>query len=140
LYLPPLRARAEDILTLAESFVEKYNSILGTTVTGISSRAREALARYSWPGNIRELENSIERAANYVWEGEIKLENLPSHITQQEKLVGEQSSYKMVLNDVNKEIILDALKKTKGNKSAAARILKISRSAFYEKLEKYGIT
>ncbi len=139
LYLPPLRVRSEDILPLAETFIEKYNAILGTKVSGMSKRVREALQQYAWPGNIRELENAVERAANYVWEGEIDLEHLPIHILNSEKDIDEPSSYKMALNDVNKEIIQEALRKAKGNKSAAARILKISRSAFYEKLAKYGI-
>jgi transcriptional regulator with PAS, ATPase and Fis domain len=139
LYLPPLRVRAEDILPLAETFIEKYNDILGTSVSGMSNQAKEALQEYRWPGNIRELENAIERAANYVWEGEMEIEHLPQHILHAEKTTQEQSSYQMAINDVNKEIILDALRKTKGNRSAAARMLKISRSAFYEKLSKYDI-
>ncbi|PKM76505.1 MAG: sigma-54-dependent Fis family transcriptional regulator [Firmicutes bacterium HGW-Firmicutes-15] len=140
LYLPPLRVRAEDVLPLAETFIEKYNDILGTSVSNMSNRAKEALQQYRWPGNIRELENAIERAANYVWEGEMDIDHLPPHILHAEKTNHEQSSYQIVLNDVNKEIILDALRKTKGNRSAAAKILKISRSALYEKLSKYGIS
>lgn len=139
LHLPPLRSRPEDILPLAETFIDKYNAILGTMISGMSNRVREVLQHYSWPGNIRELENAIERGANYVWEGEIDIDHLPGHLLNSDKGVAEPTSYKMALNDVNKEIIQDALQKSKGNKSAAARILKISRSAFYEKLAKYGI-
>ncbi|KUG03437.1 hypothetical protein ASZ90_019225 [hydrocarbon metagenome] len=139
LCLPPLRIRSEDILPLAESFIDKYNAILGTMVSGMSKQAREALQNYSWPGNIRELENAIERAANYVWQGEIDLEHLPAHILKSEKKPNEPSSYKMAIHDVNKEIIQEALRSAKGNKSEAARILKISRSALYEKLAKYGL-
>ncbi len=139
LYLPPLRVRSEDILPLAEYFIEKYNAILGTMVSGMSNKVREVLQQYVWPGNIRELENAIERAANYVWEGEIDIEHLPIHILNVEKDIEKPLSYQMALNDINKEIIMDALRKAKGNKSAAARILKISRSAFYDKLAKYGI-
>jgi Transcriptional regulator containing PAS, AAA-type ATPase, and DNA-binding domains len=136
--LPPLRTRSEDILPLAELFVEKYNEILGSNIVGISKAAQEALERHSWPGNIRELENAIERAANYAWEGEIELDHLPGHILHGPDLA-QQSSYRTVLNDVDKDIIMDALHKTDGNKSAAARLLKISRSALYEKLAKYDI-
>jgi len=139
-YLPSLRNRSEDIVPLAYSFIKKYNQILGANVKGISKQAKEALERYSWPGNIRELENAIERAANYVWDGEIRIEDLPTQIVQLEQEPLEPSSYRSTLSDVDKEIIEEALKKTNGNKSAAARILKISRSAFYDKLAKYGIT
>jgi DNA-binding NtrC family response regulator len=97
------------------------------------------LQHYSWAGNIRELENAIERAANYVWEGEIELEHLPGHILQVKDELKTNSSYRAVLDDMDREIIIDTLRKTEGNKSAAARMLNISRSAFYEKLAKYGI-
>jgi len=139
--LPSLRARPEDIIPLAEAFIQKYNAILGTQVTGITSKAQEALKQYSWPGNIRELENAIERAANYVWEGDIDIEHLPKHILLQSgKASAEKSTYKDMLKEVDKEIILETLQKTNGNKSAAARMLKLSRSAFYEKLIKYGLS
>lgn len=83
LRLPPLRERAGDIPRLIEYFVKKYNKILGTHVIGISNEAQEALINYTWPGNIRELENVIERAANYVWEGIIELDYLPNNIKEQ---------------------------------------------------------
>lgn len=141
-YLPSLKDRSEDILTLAESFIKKYNRILGSNVISINQQAKNALEGYSWPGNIRELENAIERAANYVWEGEIGIEDLPNQIFQLEQEPREPlepSSYRNALRDVDKEILIEALKKTNGNKSSAARLLKISRSALYEKLAKYGL-
>lgn len=138
-YLPPLRTRHEDIILLAQIFIEKYNSILNTRVRGISKEAQDVLQHYSWAGNIRELENAIERAANYVWEGEIELEHLPAHILEVKDELKTTSSYRAVLDDMDREIIIDTLRKTEGNKSAAARMLNISRSAFYEKLSKYGI-
>ncbi len=138
-YLPSLRDRSEDILPLAEVFIEKYNHILGTNVIGIDQSAVDALVNHSWPGNIRELENAIERAANYVWEGEITAEHLPAQLFQSGH-VFEPSSYRAVLSDVDKEMLLEALKKANGNKSAAARLLKMSRSAFYEKLAKYNLS
>lgn len=139
LHLPPLRARSEDILSLAEGFIEKYNAILGTRVRGITKRAKEVLQQYAWPGNIRELENAMERAANFVWEGEIDIEHLPININNSKGDANDLSSYQVAIDEVNKEIIQEALSKARGNKSAAARMLKISRSSFYEKLAKYGI-
>jgi transcriptional regulator with PAS, ATPase and Fis domain len=147
-HLPPLRERAEDTIALAESFIEKYNRILGTRVTGIDARAREALQAYAWPGNIRELENAIERAANYVRAGEIGPENLPSQIAAPATAPGASrttedessyASYRRSLFDFEKDKLLDVLEKTNGNKSAAARMLRLSRSAFYDKLAKYGL-
>ncbi len=150
-HLPPLRERPEDVIPLAESFIKKYNQILGSRVTGIQKSAKEALQKYNWPGNIRELENAMERAANYVWEGDVDIENLPIQIrsgdgslpTQplkaQEAMPIPASSYQDKLMDVEKHLLLDALEKCHGNRSAAARMLNLSRSAFYDRLTKYGI-
>lgn len=139
-HLPPLRERSEDIIPLAESFVEKYNRILGSRITGINEQAKKALQHYSWPGNIRELENVMERAANYVWEGEIGIENLPEQLLKFEsKPLAAYSSYRSSLIDFEKEMLLDVLKKTNGNKSAAARLMNLSRSAFYDRLAKYNL-
>jgi len=134
-----LRERAEDIIPLAEAFIEKYNEILGSQVTGIDEAAKNALQAYSWPGNIRELENAIERAANYVWEGEIGLDHLPAQIVQLEESPPLVSSYRNSVNEFEKEVLLDALARAKGNKSAAARLLNLSRSAFYDRLAKYNL-
>ena len=150
-HLPPLRDRPEDIIPLAQSFIEKYNQILGSRVTGIQKSAREALQNYSWPGNIRELENAMERAANYVWEGEVDLDNLPAQIRlgdegisvqpikAAEPVAAPQASYHDKLMDVEKNMLMDVLEKCNGNRSAAARMLNLSRSAFYDRLTKYGI-
>jgi PAS domain S-box-containing protein len=141
-HLPPLRERSEDTIALAESFIEKYNRILGARVTGISERAKEALRAHPWPGNIRELENAVERAANYVWEGEIGPENLPAQILGSSRPAEAEADgveYRRSLLDFEKDKLLDILKKANGNKSAAARMLRMSRSAFYGKLAKYGL-
>jgi PAS domain S-box-containing protein len=139
-HLPPLRDRSEDIIGLAESFIDKYNNILGSKVTGINEQAKKALQEYTWPGNIRELENAIERAANFVWEGEVGIENLPGQIIQLEhEPSASYSSYRSSLVDFEKEMLLDVLKKTNGNRSAAARLLNLSRSAFYDRLAKYDL-
>ncbi|GAB1476658.1 hypothetical protein MASR2M70_14940 [Bacillota bacterium] len=139
-HLPPLRERPEDIIPLAMSFINKYNPILGSRVSGIQESAGLALQQYNWPGNIRELENAIERAANYVWEGEIGIDNLPSQIRKNPVTVQNQShSYQGAMMETERGLLLKALEKTGGNKSAAARLLNISRSAFYERLAKFDI-
>ena len=137
--LPALRERKEDILPLAYSFIEKYNEILGCHVSGIIPEAGQTLLHYSWPGNIRELENAIERAANYVWMGEIGIEHLPAHIIREDMVKPKSNSYRLTLSDLDKKIIETALLEAKGNKSAAARSLNMSRSAFYDRLNKYNI-
>lgn len=138
-HLPPLRERPEDIISLTETFIEKYNDILGAKVTGINEQAKKALQTYSWPGNIRELENAVERAANFVWEGEIGVENLPGQIIQTEQVSPPTSAYRSSLVDFEKEMLLEVLKKANGNRSAAARMLNLSRSAFYDRLAKHNI-
>lgn len=138
--LPPLRDRPEDVIPLSESFIKKFNSILGSRVTGIQEPAKIALQNHNWPGNIRELENAIERASNYVWEGKISLENLPPQILKDSIASRETpTSYQGAMMDVEKNLLLEALEKSKGNKSAAARLLNLSRSTFYERLNKYDI-
>jgi transcriptional regulator with PAS, ATPase and Fis domain len=147
-HLPPLRERPEDVIPLAYSFIEKYNQILGSRVTGIQESARQALINYDWPGNIRELENAIERAANYVWEGDISIDNLPAQVRHNSVSASEKKDtfyderqdtlYDAVM-DAERNALLKALEKTGGNKSAAARLLKMSRSSFYDRLAKYGI-
>jgi transcriptional regulator with PAS, ATPase and Fis domain len=141
-HIPPLRERRDDILPLAEFFIQKSNRILGTKITGLDRRAKSALLEHPWPGNIRELENAIERAANYVWEGMIGAEDLPSQIGRQPSALypQAQTSYHSAHVNFEREMLMDALRRTKGNKSAAAKLLNLSRSAFYERLSKYGVT
>jgi transcriptional regulator with PAS, ATPase and Fis domain len=135
--LPPLRDHSEDILPLAETFIEKYNHILGANVTGMNQAARDILTQHDWPGNIRELENAVERAANWVWEGEIGTEHLPPELFPSVKKP--LASYRTTLKEMDQEILLETLKRAGGNKSQAARLLNLSRSAFYYKLAKYGL-
>ncbi len=134
--LPSLRERPEDILPLADTFIKKYNRILGARVTGINQVAQDILVQYDWPGNIRELENSIERAANWVWDGEIEAEHLPPELLQPNQ---KDEDSRLILSDKDKETLIATLQKCRGNKSEAARLLSLSRSAFYYKLAKYGL-
>ncbi|MCL1981580.1 MAG: sigma 54-interacting transcriptional regulator, partial [Clostridiales bacterium] len=152
-HLPPLRERRDDIALLANSFVEKYNRILGSKVTGISRQALDVMQNYPWPGNIRELENAIERAANYVWEGEIDACNLPAQVVREAGSARlqaqaapvqaapvqtqEAATYQSSIENLQKEALLDALRRAGGNKSEAARLMNLSRSAFYDRLKKH---
>lgn len=137
--IPPLRERPEDIVTLANYLIDKICNKLDKKVAGIDKSAMEAMKRYSWDGNVRELENIIERAINLVeYEGIIKSEHLPSEIA-----VGiankHVESLDEVLNKAEKEAIINALNVYSGNKSKVAKALKISRTTLYEKMNKHNI-
>jgi DNA-binding NtrC family response regulator len=140
--MPPLRERREDILLLANMFVEENNKELGKSVMGISGAAREYLINYGWPGNVRELKNIIERAMILSNGNEILPDHLPielrkSHLDD----IGDRTSdvADLTLETVEKKHIKDVLMMMDGNKSRAARMLGISRSTLREKLKKYAI-
>jgi len=131
LSIPPLRERKLDIPVLVESFIRKYNSTLTGRVDGITDAALEVLVHYNWPGNIRELENIIERMMNYVDCGLIDVQDVPEDIRRSERSVGRTGQS---LANIEQEAIQAALVEAQGNKSKAARLLGISRSKLYEKL------
>ena len=129
--IPPLRERKGDIPVLVDHFIAKYNNLFSRRVTGMTAEALAALLRYDWSGNIRELENTIERMLNYVESGLIELKDVPEDVRAQARSAarGAQS-----LASLEQEAILSALSEAAGNKSKAARLLGISRSKLYEKL------
>lgn len=131
LTIPPLRERKLDIPILVDSFIRKYNTMLTGRVDGITDAALEVLVQYNWPGNIRELENIIERMLNYVDCGLIDIQDVPEDIRRSERIVGRKGQS---LANIEQEAIHSALAETHGNKSKAARLLGISRSKLYEKL------
>lgn len=142
-HLPPLREHVEDIKPLTENFIKKYNRILNSNIRGISTGALEVLLRYRWPGNIRELENVIERAVNYVRKGLIDIVHFPPYLINTENFgankVNLESSYRTGLIKAEKEMIISAIEKSGGNKTKAAQLLNLSRSRLYVKLKQYGI-
>jgi DNA-binding NtrC family response regulator len=141
LEIPPLRERREDILLLANLFVEEGNKELGKSITGISGEAKDLLLDYSWPGNVRELRNILERAMILSTKEEISPETLPIELREQ---LGAPRSVPLNLSEfsleaVERKHISEVLSMAKGNKSKAARSLGISRSTLREKLKKYAI-
>ncbi len=132
--VPPLRERKEDIPELAEHFMQKYSPRIGKEVKRISSEALEKMNAYQWPGNIRELENVIERAVILSDAEEIGSEDL----SIPETFSSIHSSSEM-LEDVEKEHIRRVLRETGGNKSKASEILGINRKTLHLKLKKFGI-
>ena len=144
IHLPPLREHPEDIQPLSNSFIDKYNQILNVNNKGITADAMGVLLRHGWPGNIRELENVIERALNYSRSDFIQKVHLPAYLSNTvcvvNQLKKENNSYKSRLFEAEKEMILSAIKETGGNKTEAAKLLNISRSRLYVKMKQYGIT
>jgi transcriptional regulator with PAS, ATPase and Fis domain len=133
--LPPLRERKEDIPLLAQHFLKKFALDNHKEVTGFSPEATDFLLRYDWPGNIRELENAIERAVILAKKPIIELADLP----QQKLVAAQQISLEKNLKQVEKEHIRNVLAETKGNYTEAARILGISRMTLYNKAKAYGL-
>jgi len=144
-HIPPLRERKEDIPLLVTHFIKKQSQSLGKNVTGIDPKALEVLINYKWYGNVRELENTIERAIVLADGESIELQNLPLDIQNfQERvevtsLSEEEYSIKRASKALETTLIRRALKKTKGNHTHAARLLEISHRALLYKIKEYGI-
>lgn len=147
--LPPLRVRPESIPVLARHFLERARKKLNKQVNGIDERAVSAMRSYHWPGNIREMQNIIERAAVLSQDGVVRLENLPSVFTEvfkdhtESKGRGGRNSLKAErterIGELERSMIIDYLNETGGNISKAARLADLSRRTFYRLLEKNRI-
>lgn len=139
--IPPLRERLDDIEILCQDILNKQLDI-DFNSKKISEKTILALKLYDWPGNVRELRNVLERAANISTGNLITLQNLPDYIS--EKLVCEEQkgNNKYLKDSIAKaeiNAIMEALKEAKGNRTDAAKILGIHRTALYKKLASYGI-
>jgi two-component system, NtrC family, response regulator HydG len=131
IHLPPLRERKGEIPLLADHFVKKFAASMNKKITRISPAAVNVLERYQWPGNIRELENAIERAMVVGQEPELREQDfalrmpMPGHAAR-------------TLEDIEKAHILEVLEECKGNQTVAAEVLDIDRVTLHNKLKKYG--
>ena len=140
IYLPPLRERKTDILLLVDHFLEKYASENHKTIRRFSTPAIDMLMDYHWPGNVRELENCIERAVLLCEEGVVHSYHLPPTLQ-----TGTESGTLPVLSmedavaNLEKEMIIDALKNTRGNITLAAELLKTTVRKFSYKANKYSV-
>jgi PAS domain S-box-containing protein len=137
LWLPPLVERKEDIPLLVDYFIERFNTITGKQMVGISQDALAALALYDWPGNVRELENAIEHAFVLCLDGMIRLEHLPEQ-TQPKKeplYVPVETSLKAI----EKQAIIRALTKNSWRKMATARELGIDKNTLRRKIQRFDI-
>ena len=140
IYLPPLRERKTDLLLLADYFLEKYAAENHKNIKRLSTPAIDMLMEYHWPGNVRELENCIERAVLLCEEGVIHSYHLPPTLqTGKESDTVPARSLEEAIAGLEKEMIIDALKNTRGNITAAADILKTTVRKFAYKAQKYGV-
>ena len=137
LTLPPLRERMEDIPLLIENFIERFNVLQKKSVTGISDEAMSVLMSYSYPGNIRELANIIERAFILCKTGLIEKKHLPESLfTVKPSRTGEGN---LCLRDVEAEYLINALGQNNWNCLQTARQLGIHKSTLYRKIKSLGI-
>ncbi len=137
--IPPLRERIGDIELLTYNFIDKIANKTGKHIERVSEEAMKYLKNHSWHGNVRELENVIERAIGIIEKDVvIRPEHLPAEITG-EILYKDMKSLKDIVDQAEKQAIIDCLRVTEGNRSRAAKLLDISRSSLYEKMDKYGI-
>ena len=153
--IPPLRDRIEDIQPLVFHFLERYKEKTGRFVSGISKEALRALINYDWSGNVRELENAIERAVIIASGRQIELDDLPEAISKrafaahaqakQERAhaageglsIGIEIELPRSMDEIERQVIAATLDYTEGDKSRAARLLNIGRKTLYRKLEQY---
>jgi transcriptional regulator with PAS, ATPase and Fis domain len=144
IYLPPLRERREDIIPLATYFIENYNREFNKNVTGISKMAEKLLVDYSWPGNIRELKNVIERALILGNDELLMIEHLPLEIVAKTATATTQVfAYKLPpegvdIEEVERDLIRQALETSDGNQSKAAKKLNLGIDAFRYRMKKFG--
>lgn len=143
LQIPPLRERIEDIPVLSEALLNKINVQLNCEVEGIAPEAMELLLQYQWPGNIRELENALERAVNLMDDEPFILpEHLPPQLRKRYRPKENDDSAKDLTearSDAERQAILKALEAAGGNRTKAAKILGVHRSGLYQKLQKYNL-
>jgi len=143
--IPPLRERREDISLLAKHFLNKFNTAFNKKIPGFTEKAIGGLTRYHWPGNIRELENLIERIVVLLPDNRpIDLKDIPLEILmdsdqnlQDFKL--EKMGLIRIRETIEKRIILNVLEATKWNQTETAKILKVNRNTLLQKAKQFGI-
>ena len=142
--LPPLRERKEDIPLLVEHFLKVYNEKNGRNLQGFHPRALDALMRYAWPGNIRELENVVERSVILSRDDYVPFSELPLPIREATgdsdvKEIREGLRPGMTIREMEKELIVKTLEDNDGNRTRTARVLGITRRTLQHKLKEFGI-
>ncbi len=136
LHLPPLRERREDILPLANAFLRRFASQSGRNISGFSEAAARVLHDFDWPGNVRQLENEIQRAVLMCESGAIEPSDLSITAPGEAGTEGPLT----MLENVERDAIRQALVRARGNKTVAAAELGVTRQTLYNKIRRYGIT
>ena len=139
--LPPLRRRKEDLPLLVDHFIARFNRLQEKTVQGINAEALSLLMAYDWPGNIRELENVIERAFILCGDGKIGMAHLPGELTAHGGVSATEIHHGRSAHDIlDIQAIRTALQRNAGNRLAAARDLGIHKTTLYRRMKKLGIS
>jgi len=140
--LPPLRARADDVVLLIEHFIQHFSREYQVAPKRVAPEAMARLRAYAWPGNIRELQNAIERAFALSGADTITLNDLPAALRDDAapSLDAPDGGPLPTLGEAERRLIAAALRHSGGNKNEAARLLGIDRQRLYRKIEKYGLT
>jgi len=138
--VPPLRERREDIPVLAEALVTRAATRLRRSISGLSVEALRALVPLAWPGNVRQLENALERAVLMARGDRVEQEDLPRDLFAIDAAPSGDLSIKRRCAELERQLITEALRRTEGNRTQAARLLEISYKALLYKIRDYGIT
>jgi len=136
IHIPPLRERGNDIILLADHFLDRYTRKYKKEIHGLTREAKNKLLKYTWPGNVRELQHTIERAVILGDGSMLKPENFLFHTTSKQK---KEEEVVLNLEQLERQAIEKALRISNGNISRAAEYLGITRYALYRKLEKLGL-
>ena len=141
--IPPLRERKQDIPLLYAYFLERSNSINNACVDGFTEETMEVLMEYDYPGNVRELQNLVERLVVLKKSGLINIEDLPEKFYGLQKREDQQldlrKGYDTLVSEFEQNLILKALNETNGVKSRAAQVLSMNRTTLIEKMKRLGI-
>jgi two-component system, NtrC family, response regulator AtoC len=141
--VPPLRARGNDVLLLAQHQLAIAATRAGKAVRGISPEAAERLLAYPWPGNVRELVNCVERAVALTRFESITVDDLPPRVRDHQRrdilIVGDHPEELVPMDEIERRYLGRVLDAVAGNKTQAANILGWDRKRLYRKLEKYGL-
>ncbi|KIH75806.1 two-component system, NtrC family, response regulator AtoC [Geoalkalibacter ferrihydriticus] len=143
LHVPPLRERREDIESLARHFLMKFAAEMGKPISDLSPRAHSCLLAYDWPGNVRELQNAMERAVVMARGAVITPRDLPQGLQDQDEIclkVPERGgSLTELLEDLERQLIVQTLRREQGSQTRAAEVLGTKRTTLRYKMEKYGL-